>query len=142
MQIYTAKTKSFSGSNFQEVHEKAFEFYKQIKKKTKRRPYIRSAYFAKDKIFIDLFWHHLFEKENWRDRMRRMKFFGCAVELIQKSHFEPITKENPNKQGELLHRFYGVSAENQLFCVQIKEEKRKDQKFLISVFPSEGFKEK
>ncbi len=67
-----------------------------------------------------------------------MKYFACAVELIQKSRFEPKTKENPNKQNELLHRFFGITADNELFCVQIKEDKKKDQKFLISVFPSDG----
>lgn len=135
MEIYKTKTKSFSGSDFREVRKKAYSLYLKIKRRTKRRPYLRSAYFNKDKIFIDLFWHHLFEKENWRDRMRRMKYFGCAVELVEKSHFEPKSKENPNKSGEILHRFSGVTGDNQVFYVQIKEDKRKNQKFLISVFP-------
>jgi len=138
MQVYKTKTKKFSGTQFHEVHGPAFGLYTEIKKKTKRRAYVRSAYFNKDKIFLDLFWHHLFEKSNWRDRVRRMKYFACAIELIQKSRFDPKTKENPNKQGEILHRFYGTTAENELFYVQIKEDKKKDQKFLISVFPSDG----
>lgn len=83
MQIYKAKGRKFSGSDFKEVHKKAYGLYSQLKKKTKRRPYVRSAYFNKEKIFLDFFWRHLFEKENWRDRMRRMKYFGCAVELIK-----------------------------------------------------------
>ena len=70
--------------------------------------------------------------------MRRMKYFGCAVELIQKTRFEPVTKENPNKTGEILHRFYGLTSDNELFYVQIKEDKRKDQRFLISVFPEKN----
>ena len=69
--------------------------------------------------------------------MRRMKFFGCAIELIQNSHFEPTSKENPNKPGEILHRFAGISADNEIFFVQIKEDKRNNQKCLISVFPVE-----
>lgn len=138
MKVYRTKSKKYSGSDFTEVHQKAFNLYSQIKKKSKRRPYLRSAYFNKDKIFIDLFWHHLFEKENWRDRVRRMKYFSCATELIKSSHFEPKSKENPNKSSEILHRFYGTTAEDELFCVQIKEDKKKDQKFLISVFPSDG----
>jgi hypothetical protein len=67
-----------------------------------------------------------------------MKFFGCAIVLIKRSNFEPKSKENPNKPGEILHRFYGVTSENELFCVQIKEDKKKGQKFLISVYPSDG----
>ncbi len=138
MKVYKANIKKYSGSDFSEVHQKAFSLYSQIKKKSKRRAYLRSAYFNKEKVFIDLFWHHLFEKENWRDRVRRMKYFGCAVELIKNSYFEPKSKENPNKSSEILHRFYGTTGEDELFCVQIKEDKKKSQKFLISVFPADG----
>lgn len=67
--------------------------------------------------------------------MRRLKYFPCAIELIQKSRFEPESKENPNKRTEILHRFTGVTKENDIFFVQIKEDKRTGQKWLISVFP-------
>jgi len=137
MQAYKTKTKKFSGTDFKEVHENAYGLYTKIKKRSKRRTYIRSAFFNKDKIFLDLFWHHLFEKNNWRDRVRRMKYFGCAVELIQNSRFKPAIKINPNKHTEILFRFYGVTPDRDLFCVQIKEETNKKQKFLISVFPTE-----
>lgn len=137
MQVYKTKAKKFKGSNFGEVYQQALGVYRKIKRKTKRRPYIKSMYFNKRKIFLDFFWHHLFEKQNWRDRMRRMKYFACAIELIQKSTFEPISKENPNKRGEMLHRFCGLTAENELFYVQIKEDKRNKQHVLISVFPEQ-----
>jgi len=135
MKSYRTKTKKLSGSDFHEVHRRALNLYKEIKKKTKRRPYIRSAYFKKDKIFLELFWQHLFDKPNWRDRTRRLKYFPCAIELIRKSGFEPESKENPNKRTEILHRFGGVTKENDMFFAQIKEDKRTGQKFLISVFP-------
>jgi hypothetical protein len=64
-----------------------------------------------------------------------MKFFDCAIELIQKSRLEPISKDNPDKPGEILHRFTGRSADGELFFVQIKEDKRSGQKSLISIFP-------
>lgn len=135
MKSYQTKTKKLTGSDFHEVHQKAFSLYKEIKKKTKRRPHIRSAYFKKEKIFLELFWQHLFDKPNWKDRIRRLKYFPCAIELIQKSKFEPESKENPNKRTEILHRFGGVTSENDMFFVQIKEDKRTGQKFLISIFP-------
>ncbi|MBI4262026.1 hypothetical protein HY624_00695 [Candidatus Uhrbacteria bacterium] len=138
MQVYKTRVHKFSGSDFHEVHPQAFGLYTKIKKKSKRRTYVRSAYFNRDKIFLDLFWTHLFAKANWRDRVRRMKYFGCALGLIQESRFEPRSKENPNKPSEILHRFYGLTAENELFCVQIKEDKKRSQKFLISVFPTDG----
>lgn len=138
MQIYKAKAHKFSGSDFREIHKKAFGLYTEIKKRSKRRTYIRSAFFDKEKIFLDLFWHHLFEKSNWRDRARRLRYYGCALELIQHSRYTPNITKNPNVPNEVLYRFYGASAENELFCVQIKENLRKKQKFLISVFPAEG----
>jgi hypothetical protein len=56
--------------------------------------------------------------------------------LIKNSKFEPITKENPNKPSEILHRFAGVTKDNDLFFVHIKEDKRSGQKWLMSVFPA------
>ena len=67
-----------------------------------------------------------------------MKYYGCAIELIQNSYFKPNSTRDPNKSTEMLHRFYGITAENELFCVQIKENLKKKQKFLISVFPTDG----
>lgn len=135
MQVYKTKVKRLTGTDFHDVRKKAFGLYESIRKKSKRRPYIRSAYFNKEKIFLGLFWEHLFDKQNWRDRVRRSKYFPAAIELIQKTRFNPSSKENPNKAGEILHRFAGATADNYLFYVQIKEDKRKGQKWLISVFP-------
>lgn len=136
MKIYQTKIRKLTGTDFREVYWKACGFYRQIKKRTKRRPYIRSIYFKKDKIFLELFWQHLFEKPNWRDRTRRLKYFPCAIELIQKSRFQPISKENPNKRSEILHRFTGITPNGYLFRIQIKEDKRTNQKWLISVYPT------
>lgn len=137
MQIYGTKSQKIAGTEFKEVRKKAFELYRQIKRRSKRRTYIRSAYFKKDKIFIDLFWEHLFDKQSWKDRVRRLKYFPAAIELIRNSKFEPGSKENPNKNNEILHRFAGTTAEKDLFFVQIKEDKKSRQKFFISVFPAE-----
>ena len=66
-----------------------------------------------------------------------MKYFPCAIELIQKSRVEPSSKENPNKRSEILHRFAGATKDSEIFFVQIKEYKKTDQKWLMSVFPME-----
>jgi len=136
MPAYKIKTKTLTGTNYREISKKASGLYQQIKRKSKRKPYVRSAYFRKEKVFLGLFWSHIYEKNYW-DQMRRMKFFGCAIELIQNSRFEPTSKENPNKSGEILHRFAGITANNEIFFVQIKEDKRNNQKYLLSVFPVE-----
>ena len=49
---YKVKTKRLSGTHFPRLLKKALSSYKEIRRKTKRRPYVRSAYFKKDKIFL------------------------------------------------------------------------------------------
>lgn len=141
MKVYKTKSKKLPGSSYSEIRKRAFGLYQKIKQRSKRKPYIRSVYFKKDKIFLDLFWSHTFEKNFW-DQMRRMKFFDCGIELIRKSTIEPTSKENPNKPNEILHRFAGTSVDDELFFVQIKEIKSTNKKFLISIFPIEKWRDK
>lgn len=135
MKTYQTKAKKLPGTNYSEVYKKAFGFFKQIKKHSKRRTYIRSAYFKKDKIFLGLFWQHLYQKLNLKDKTRRVKYFPCAIELIQNTRFDPSSKEDPNSKSDILHRFAGITADKEIFFVQIKEDKKTSQKYLISVFP-------
>jgi len=128
MKIYQTKCTELTGTNFSEVSQKAFGFYNQIRRKTKKRPYVRSAYFKKDKIFLPLFWNHLREKLNYKDKTRRVKYFPCAIELIKNSRFDPESKENVDRRSEILHRFAGKTKGGQLFFVQIKEDKRTGEK--------------
>ncbi|MBI5222493.1 MAG: hypothetical protein HY980_03280 [Candidatus Magasanikbacteria bacterium] len=137
MQVYKAKVDKTHGSTFGEACRNASSFYLMIKKKTKRRPFVRSAYFNKEKIFLELFWRHLHEKLNHRDKLRRVRYFACAMDLIQNSHFDPLSKDNPNKASEVLHRFAGITKGGDKFFVQIKEYKKNGQKWLVSVFPDE-----
>lgn len=136
MKVYQTKVKKLTGSDYGEIRFKANALYKQIKSKTRRRTYVRSAYFKKDKVFLDLFWDHLWQK-NWRDRVRRLKYYPCALDLIKNSRLEPISKQNPNKENEILHRFAGITPHKELFFVQVKEDKKTDQKLFMSVFPEE-----
>ncbi|MFH0820340.1 MAG: hypothetical protein V1908_01055 [Candidatus Peregrinibacteria bacterium] len=134
--IFCVKSKRLAGTDYHEVYTNAVRCYKQAKAKSKRRPYIRSAYFKGSKIFLELFWQHLKQKQR-RDRMRRIKYLPCALELMQHSKFDPISRQNPNRTSEILHRFEGVTSDKYLFFVQIKEDKRTGQKWFISVFPKE-----
>jgi len=135
MKFYQTKTRVLSGSSYHEVYKQTADFYKKIKKKTKRRPYIRSAYFNKDKIFLETYWRHLYEKKSFKDKIRRMKYFLCAIELIEKSRVEPTSKENPNKRTEILHRFAGATKDKEIFFVQIREDKKNNKKWFMSSFP-------
>jgi hypothetical protein len=137
MKFFKTKNQKSSGSKYEEVNLKARFMYKKISNKTKRRPYVRSVYFNKEKIFLGLFWSHLNDKQGWKDRFRRLKLFPCAIDLIQNTRVDPESKDNPNKSSEILHRFYGVTPDGEKFCVQIKEDKRTGEKFFLSVFPYE-----
>jgi len=134
MKIYQTKIKKFPGTEFGEVHEYAVKTYKAIKSKTKRRPYVRSAYFKKEKVFLDYFWSHMHQK-NWRDRTRRLKYYACAIDLLKHSQMESVSKQNPNKPQEILHRFAGMTPDKELFYVQIREDKKTDRKDFMSVYP-------
>lgn len=135
MSFYFTKIKPFVGSDFKEVHGQALEFYNKIRKRTKRRPYVRSKYFNKEKVFLPLFWNHLFDKQNWRDRARRLRFFACGIDLIEKSIVPPSIQEKRSNTSEILYRFTGQTKEGLLFFVQIKEEKKTKEKWLVSIFP-------
>ncbi|OGH68028.1 MAG: hypothetical protein A3C15_00540 [Candidatus Magasanikbacteria bacterium RIFCSPHIGHO2_02_FULL_50_9b] len=134
---YKTKANKITGITWAEIGKKAMMHFKIIAARTKRRPYVRSAYFRKEKIFLELFWHHLYEKQNVRDKARRAKYFLCAIELIEHSRIAPTVKENPNRHGEMLYRFFGTAANGDAFVVQIKEVKRTGEKWLMSVFPKE-----
>lgn len=134
MHVYQAKAGKLTGTDFVEVRRKAFFIFKQIKSKSKRNPYIRSAYFNKDKIFLNLFWAHLFEKPIG-ERLRRLKYFAAAIELIEVSRLAPEIKKDPNSK-ELFYRFSGFSKEGNLFYVQVKGKEPSGNKHLMSIFPA------
>jgi hypothetical protein len=134
MKAYQSKFKKLPGTDYKEIYPVALKIYKQIKRRTKRKPYIRSVYFKKDKIFLDYFWQHLRQK-NWRDRNRRLKYYSCAIDLIRNSRMEPTSEQNPHKQKEILHRFAGTTKDKDVFIVQIKQDKKTGEKHFMSVFP-------
>lgn len=136
MILYHTKIKKLPGTNYAEVRKHALAVFKLITRKTKRKPYIRSVYFRKQKVFFDFFWEHLLQK-NHKERVRRLKFFAAAVELIKNSRNHPVTIENPHRSGELLHRFAGITKEGELFYAQVKEDRRSGAKYFMSCFPQE-----
>lgn len=134
MDSFKTKKKKISGTSFKEVNKTAQLIYKQIRLKSKRTPYIRSKYFKNEKVFLTIFWKHLFDK-NEKDRTRRLKLYECALDLIKNSTRNPETRENFQKKDELLHRFHGAITSGDKFVVQIKENKRTKRKDFISVYP-------
>ena len=136
MIIYQVKQQKITGSNYLEIVKKARKIFSLIKTKSKRRPYIRSVYFDKEKIFLDVFWSHLNQK-NPRDRMRRLKYYACSIDLIKNTKNKPKSIINRNKRSEMLHKFAGITKMGDLFFVQIKENKKTGEKYFMSCFSEE-----
>lgn len=134
MRAYQVKTRELTGTSYSELIRQARLIFHEIEKQTKRKPYIRSVYFKKEKIFFDFFWDHLKQK-GFRERIRRLKFFACAIELIQYSRYKPKILVDPHSKSSNFYRFTGISKEGELFYVQIKENKKTNAKYFMSVFP-------
>ena len=133
MNSFISTKSKITGSNYKEVFKKATIIFDSIVRKSKRKPYIRSAYFLKQKIFINLFWVHLFYK-SFLIRTLRLKYLSAGFELVEKSRIPPSSRDNPNNENEILHRFEGITRDKFQFYVQIKEIKRTGKKYLMSMF--------
>lgn len=134
MEYFKTSESKIHGTSFVDVRHEADRTFRAIKSRTKRTPYVRSKYFSKDKIFLTLFWSHLFEKSE-KDRVRRLKFYICAIDLIRNTSLSPVSRQNFQNNDEILHRFYGKTKGGEKFIVQIKENKRSNRKDFISVYP-------
>lgn len=131
--VYKSKHELLPGSSYDEVVSYARKEFNVIRKLTKRNPYIRSKYFKGDKIFATIFWDHLMQKHRL-DRMRRLKYYKAAVDLLRNSTEAPDTIFNNSDKNTLLHRFYGKTKNGLNFCVQVKEDKRSGRKDFMSAF--------
>ena len=121
MNVYHSKYNKLAGTSYREIEGKARLIYKSEVAKSKRNPYVRSAFFKKEKVFLALFWSHLNQKTR-RCRKQRLKYFECALDLLKNTTCAPITKPNPNGRNELVHRFGGITKDSELFYVQVKED--------------------
>jgi hypothetical protein len=133
MKTYISKFTQIPSTSHAEVMQAARSEYRRIQRLTpRRRPYIRSAYFDRDKVFIDPFWQHLGQKR-LGDQVRRARLFKCAVDLISHSQLAPDTIYD----GGELHRFYGQTKDGFGFRVQIKQISKTGRKDFMSVFPNQ-----
>jgi hypothetical protein len=134
MEAYKSRYGRISGTDA-EVVAKARREYRHIQKLTpRRRPYVRSRYFKKDKVFLNLFWEHLAQKQA-EDQIRRLRYFLSSVELLRHTTAKPSMMVSKASINHILFRFYG-EAKGWGFYVQVKQNKRSGRKDLISVFPA------
>lgn len=134
MNFYHIQSARSGGTDYREVYKNAHAAYVRIQMRSKRRPYLKSHYFKRDKVFLAIFWQHIHEKHA-SERLRRLRFYACALELLERSPHAPHTKQNPDNRSELLHRFGGIDRGGAIFFVQVKEDVVTHKKWFISVFP-------
>lgn len=134
MKVYRTKIGKIPGRRYIDIERAARDIHKQYARQTKRSPYIKSLYFDKEKIFIDLFWSHLNQKPR-ADRKRRLKYYAAAIDLLQNTRFDPVTRDNPNGKHETVYRFAGITPSEELFYVQVKRDESTSNKYFMSVFP-------
>ncbi|MCL2280636.1 hypothetical protein FWC31_01990 [Candidatus Saccharibacteria bacterium] len=68
-------------------------------------------------------------------RTKRLKYYACCLDLLGNSTCEPTIKPDPGDANRRFYRFYGRSADGYEFIVQVVEEIKTGNKFLISCFP-------
>lgn len=134
MKVYKSKYTRLPGSSYDEVAPLARKEFQRVKKLTKRQPYVRSAYFSKDKIFLTLFWEHLAQKHRG-EKTARLKLYVCALDLLRHTPHTPQTIFDASNLNIILHRFMGETKDCVLFYVQVKHDKRTGRKDFMSVFP-------
>jgi len=136
VKVYQSKYNKLPGTSYEELTKAARKIYHDIEKQSKRTPYVKTnkhSHFAGKKIFLNMFFVHLDQKSRI-NRKRRLKYFRAGLDLIKNTKFEPIIKQNPNKDREVLYRFAGITADGELFYVQLKDNKRGNI-YLMSVYP-------
>ncbi|MDR1300331.1 MAG: hypothetical protein LBK50_01340 [Candidatus Nomurabacteria bacterium] len=134
MNYFKIKTRPISGSNLKEVSKKMLREFHDIEQRTKRRPSVRCKAFENSKIFIGEYISHQNQKKR-ADRLRRLKFFPCAIDLIENTTEKPT--EKVLKSGEVLYRLYGIAGNGQKFIVQISKNQNTGNKRLMSSFPKD-----
>lgn len=134
MNFYQTKSPLSTGSNYKEIHRNYEKYFRSLQRKSKRQPYVRSAYFLKQKIFLNLFWVHLFDKTH-NVRSIRLKYIPATIELLEHSRIDPVTILNLEAKSELFHRFYGLTKSKQKFVVQVKQIKSTGKLYLMSAYP-------
>lgn len=136
IRAYQCKTKSLSGHRFVDIIPQARKLLRALQKQTKRRSYVRSTYFHKDKIFFDFFWQHM-QGKSVVDRARRLKYLSCALELLQKSRIDPITFMDENHPGVIKHEFRGNAPDGTIFSVIVQEDRKTNRKQLLTLYPAQ-----
>lgn len=131
---FRSKHNRYGQTSYVDVVKWARAIYKPMADKTKRQPYVRSAYFDNQKILLATFWLHI-KPKNSTDKARRLRFYLAAIDLIAHTKIGPELKKSTGATTAY-YRFFGRTKDGHPFVVQIKENTKTGRKDLISIFPA------
>jgi hypothetical protein len=134
MNYFKIKTRPIAGTDLKEVTKKTMLVFHDIEKRTRRRPAVRCKALKNARVFIGEYLTHQSQKMRI-DKLRRFKFFPCAIDLIENTNERPTFKVL--KTGETLYRLHGIAGNGQKFIVQISENPKTGNKRLMSCFPKD-----
>jgi hypothetical protein len=134
MRYFKIKTRPITGTNLKEVTKKSMSIFHDIEKQTRRRPSVKCQVLGGNKVFIGEYLAHQNQKMRL-DKLRRLKFFPCAIDLIENTTEKPT--EKTLRSGETLYRLYGIAGNGQRFVVQISKNPKTDNRRLMSSFPKD-----
>ena len=135
MNLYQANKTQLGGTSYAEVMKNAHKTYNEVKRLTRRQSYVRSAYFNRDKVFINIFWNHLAQKRA-ADQVRRARLLPAAIELLRHTQIAPETIIENKYANDILFRFSGITNDGVKFYVQVRQNKKTGRKDFMSVFPA------
>lgn len=136
MSYFQSKYHQLPGTSYQEVINAAYYHHQKLQRRNpRRRVYVRSKYFKRDKVFLTLFWPHLLQKRKG-EQIRRAKLYLCALDLLRNyQDLDGAVIDRSHPESVLL-RFKGRTKDGVLFIVQVKYQIRSDRRDFISVYPT------
>lgn len=134
--MFVSQYKKRTATSHKEVYSSARNEYHRIERRNSRRmPYVRSAYFKKEKVFINIFWEHVKQK-NYGEQAERLKYYNPAIDLIVNAGQRDLVASHQIEVNVLLYRFEGKTQDGYIYFVQLKQNLRTGRKDFMSVFPA------
>jgi len=117
--MYQCKTRPIDSRKTKQVIAEARRLIKKWRARSAgTRPYLRvKSRGLKGKVYIDDFHFHI-DAKGYGDMIGRYRLVPCVIELLRKTHDEPL----PTKRGNLM--FEGTTPDGQRFKVIVRPEKQ------------------
>jgi hypothetical protein len=133
IKFFQSKYNEMAGTSYCELINKAHAIVNALNPNHRRKENVHCGYYSGEKIFFEYFWQHQSNKPP-ADKMRRIRFFQCAVDLLQNTTYAPNIEPSGKNSSELWLSFYGKTKSGVKFVVHLKSNQR-GNKYLMSIFP-------